>query len=147
MTDQTSDQSMLKPSAWLGIFVGWLAQLGLKTILPLVVLVAIRMWSLEGDDKALWLEDPEDSSHPVWYALQASIFLGSIVAGALAGRLSPSRSIAVPLVLVILSLLATFFEQFPRHSDPVALTIWSLGPCIGLLTGVFLLWALKGRHT
>jgi len=125
-------------SIWLGIAVGWLAQLGLTALLPLIVLVAIRYWSLSSDNPSLWLENPDDSSHPVWYALQASICVGSILAGSLAARLAPHRSLALPIGLVALSLIATAFEQFPRHLSTTVIIIWTGGPCVGLVIGVWL---------
>jgi hypothetical protein len=135
MPDSRVSQSYLKRSVWLGIGVGWLAQLGLKTILPIVALVAIRFFSLETEWSSLWLEDPSDSSHPVWYALQAAAFLGSMLAGSLAALLSPRKSIVVPVALVILSLLATGFKQFPRPMSPVVTLFWAAGPCAGPLFG------------
>ena len=136
----------MKPKAWLGILVGSLTQVGLKTVLPIAVLVAIRMWSLETDDKSLWLEQPDDASHPVWFALQASIFLGSALAGILAGILSPRRSLVVPIALVTLSLLATAFEQFPRPATPSVLLVWAVGPCLGLLVGLLSVRIFQGRN-
>jgi hypothetical protein len=47
MTEIRTSPSFVKRSVWLGLGVGWLAQLGLKTILPVVVLVGIRFFSLE----------------------------------------------------------------------------------------------------
>jgi hypothetical protein len=125
----------LKRSVWLGIIVGWLSQLGLKTILPIIVLVAVRFWSLETENQSLWLEQPDDTTHPIWYALQASVFIGSVLAGALAALLSPRKSLVVPTVLIILSLLATAFEQFPRPLSNAVVLIWAVGPCVGLVLG------------
>ena len=56
MSEQLRDKTPIKPKIWLGICVGILTQLGLKAVLPIAVLVAIRMWSLETDDNSLWLE-------------------------------------------------------------------------------------------
>ena len=120
MSDSPPTKALLGHSVWLGIVVGWLSQLGLKTLLPLVVLVGVRLLSLETENESLWLEHPGGSSHPFWYALQASIFIGSIIAGMLAALLAPRRAIVVPIALVILSLLATAFEQFPR---PLSVTV------------------------
>jgi hypothetical protein len=98
---------------WMGLTVGWLAQLGLKSFVPLVVLVATRFFSLETENSRMWLEDASDSSHPLWYALQCSVFLSSICAGALGASLSKGRYWALAAGLAILSLLTTFFEPFP----------------------------------
>ena len=99
MSESHSSSIFIKRSAWLGLIVGWLAQLGLKTVLPVVVLVGLRFFSVEGENKSLWLENPNDSTHPVWYALQASVFLGSVAAGWLAAELSPRKSVIVPVTL------------------------------------------------
>jgi hypothetical protein len=144
MPEPRTSPSFVKRSVWLGLGVGWLAQLGLKEILPIVVLVAIRLFSLEAEKSSLWLEDPNDSSHPVWYALQAAVFVGSVLAGSLAALLSPRKSLVVPAALVILSLLATGFDQFPRPMTPVVTLVWAAGPCTGLLLG-WLLVRLRAR--
>jgi hypothetical protein len=125
-------------SIWLGIAVGWLTQLALKTILPIVVLVGIRYFSLATENQALWLAYSGDTSHPIWYALQAAVFIGSVIAGGLAGMLAPRRSLALSIALVLLSLLTTAFEQFPRPLSNIVTLIWTGGPCIGLVVGVLL---------
>ena len=135
MSEPSSSPDFIKRSVWLGIFVGWLAQFGLKTILPIVVLVGVRFFSLETENKSLWLEEPGDSSHPVWYLLQASGFVASVLAGWLADLLSPRKSVIVPMALVILSLVATGFEQFPRPVSTTVMLIWAAGPCVGLVLG------------
>ena len=135
MSESRSAPVFIKRSVWLGLIVGWLAQLGLKTIIPVLVLVGVRYFSLETENKSLWLEEPSDSSHPVWYLLQASVFLGSVVAGCLAAMLSPRGSLMVPIVLVVLSLIATGFEQFPRPMSSSVMLVWAAGPCIGLCFG------------
>ncbi|MEQ1515958.1 MAG: hypothetical protein ABL931_05660 [Usitatibacteraceae bacterium] len=135
MSELRPSPAFIKRSVWLGLCVGWLAQLGLKTILPIVVLVGVRFFSLEMENKSLWLEEPGDTRHPVWYALQASAFLGSVLAGWLASILSPRKSLVVPIGLVILSLLATGFEQFPRPMSTAVALVWAAGPCVGLVLG------------
>lgn len=143
MPEIPESSAPMKRSTWLAIAVGWLTQLGLKALIPITVLVAIRMWSLQAENKALWLENSDDASHPVWFALQGSVFIGSIVAGMLAGLLSPRKSFAVPIWLVLLSLLATAFEQFPRPMSMVVGIVWSCGPCVGLLVGYALTKLLR----
>jgi hypothetical protein len=142
MSEPRSSPAFIKRSVWLGVSVGWLAQLGLKTILPVAVLVAVRFFSLETENKSLWLEEPSDSSHPVWHVLQASVFLGSMLAGWLAAMLSPRKSFMVPIALVVLSLAATGFEQFPRPMSTTVMLIWAAGPCVGLFLGWLLVQLL-----
>jgi hypothetical protein len=127
-----------KRAIWLGIGVGWLVQLGLKSTLPVIVLFGVRYWSLAADRPSLWLENPGNSSHPVWYALQASVFIGSVLAGSFAAILAPRRSFAVPVALVMLSLVSTGFEQFPRPLSATVALIWAGAPCIGVVLGVVL---------
>lgn len=129
-------------SIWLGISVAWLVQLGLKAILPSIVLVVIRFWSLTSDHPSPWLEDPDDANHPVWYALQAFVFVGSVFAGSLASMWARRRSPTVPIALAMLSLAGTMFEQFPRHISIGSGLIWTGGPCVGLVLGVLLGWRL-----
>ena len=142
MSEPRPSPAFIKRSVWLGLSVGWLTQLGLKALLPGVVLVGARFFSLETENKSLWLENPSDSSHPVWYALQASILLGSVLAGWLAGKLSPRKSLMVPMALIILSLVATAFEQFPRPMSTTVMLMWVAGPCVGLFLGWLLVQLL-----
>gem|GEM_PF-2236524 len=134
-------------SVWFGIAVGWLAQLGLKTVLPLMVLFATRYWSLTTDNTSLWLEHPGDSRHPVWYAMQASVFAGSILAGTVAAMLVSRGSFALAVALVVLSLIATAFEQFPQPLTTSVILIWIVGPCFGILVGVLLGRRLAQRRS
>jgi hypothetical protein len=136
-----------RQSVWLGIAVGFLAQLGLKTFLPMIVLVATRSWSQAMDNPSLWLEDPGNSRHSVWYAMQASVFAGSLVAGTVAAMLVSRRSVALPVALVILSLLAIAFEQFPQPLTTSVNFIWTGGPCFGVFFGVLLGQRLTQRQT
>ena len=138
MSEPRSSSVFVKRSVWLGLGVGWLVQLGLKAILPILALVGLRFFSLATENKSLWLEEPSNSAHPVWYALQVSVFLGSVLAGCLAAVLAPRKSILVPAALVILSLFATAFEQFPRPISTGVMLVWAVGPCVGILVG----WSL-----
>ena len=145
MSEPLPSGTSVSKSVWLGITVGALAQISLKMLLPFLVLVAVRYVSLETENKALWLEEPTDSSHPVWYALQAAIFAGSVMAGALAAFLAPRKALTVPTTLVILSLVATGFEQFPSNHSSGVLLVWSGGPCVGLVLGILLVWLVARR--
>jgi hypothetical protein len=133
-------EGAFKKSLWLGIAVGSLAHLGLRSILPVIVLTGIRYWSLATDNEALWLENPANSGHPVWYALQASVFAGSVVAGILGAYLAPPRALSLLLTLVVVSLIVTAFEQIPNPLSTTVQLVWSGGPCAGLILGVLLIW-------
>lgn len=139
MTEPLPQSAPPRSSVWLGIAVGWVSQLCLKVILPMVVLFGARFWSQETDNPAWWLKDIGDSSHPLWFAMQAAVFVGSMAAGAIGARLAPLRSRALPVALVLLSLLATMFEQFPRPLTAIVQFVWIAGPCLGLLIGVWLI--------
>ena len=134
-------------SIWLGVAVGFLAQLGLKTLLPMIVLFATRSWSQAMDDPSLWLEYPQNTRHPVWYAIQASVFAASILAGTVAAMLVSRRSLALPFTLVTLSLFAAGFEQFPQPLTVLTILVWTGGPCLGILLGVLLGRWLTRRQT
>jgi hypothetical protein len=128
---------------WLGIAVGWLVQLGLKTFLPIAVLVGLRLWFLDTTSDALALEQLDDSSHPAWYAMQGAVFIGSVIAGSLAALLARRRTLVLSIALVVLSLLATVFEQFPRPLTHTVELIWAGGPCLGLVVGILLVRLLQ----
>lgn len=103
---------------WVGIAAGWLVQLALKAILPLLVLAVL--------------------AGPFWYVSQAAIFIGSAIAGGLAVRLARGKPFAVATALIFLSLLSSSFEQFPQPLSITVLLIWLGGPCLGLIMGVVL---------
>jgi hypothetical protein len=124
MSPSSQDHDGSRRPIWLGIAVGWLAQLGLKTLLPIVVLVGLSYWQRD----------------PSWYLVQAAIFFGSVLAGVLAARLARKRSLLLPIALVVLSLLSTAFEQFPMPLSATVLSIWAAGPCLGLVAGIWLAW-------
>ena len=111
-------------------------QLCLKALVPLLILTGMPSLSLQADNPEQWSKYPFDSHHPAWYALELSIFLGSCCAGALGGLLSKGRYRALAIGLALLSLLTTFFEQFPLNSSTMTLLIWALGPCGGVVAGV-----------
>lgn len=130
MTEHAAELPMLKPSIWPAAIIGWLVQLVLKTVLPLAVLA---------------VAGAGNSSDAVWYAQQAAIFLGSLVAGALAAEIAKGRPLALALALVGLSLASTFFEQFPATLTPWTALIWTGGPCLGLLLGLGLARYFTGK--
>ena len=136
MTASSSDSTSKREKIWLGLTVGWLTQLGLKTFVPIVALIGIRFYSFETNNPTLWMENPGDSTHPVWYALQTTVFLSSLCAGALGAYLSQGRYWMLALGLTILSLMTTFFEQFPIPPSTIALWFWAGGPCLGVVAGV-----------
>jgi hypothetical protein len=122
----------------LGIAVGWLVLLILKTLVPILVLVGMAYWHFWTTGVSASFQNPPPTSDPVWYAVQAAIGLGTILAGFLAARLAPGRPVPLALGLVAMSLLTTFFEQFPMPLSATAIVIWTAGPCLGLLAGVWL---------
>lgn len=74
MTELNAAPADASRPVWIAVMAGWLLQLVLKALLPLVLQAA---------------------SAPYWYAAQAAIFIGSAIAGALAARLAPGRPLAV----------------------------------------------------
>lgn len=77
MTNSSAPNDAIPRSAWLAVAVGSLTALGLKTVLPVVVLFLTRGIALGTDSPGLWLEHADDASHLVWLALQAAIALGA----------------------------------------------------------------------
>jgi hypothetical protein len=149
MTNQGAQTEPLSRNPLLGICVGFLAQLGITAVLPQVCLVVLRAWDIDYQDTWIWIVSLDDAMHPMWYALQGALFLGSAFAGYLAALLSPRNSAIAPLALVLLSLLAKSFEQFWSPLPTVAMLVWVLGPCAGLLTGILAVRATKrsdGKH-
>lgn len=129
MTQQSADMPALKPAIWPAAVLGWLVQLVLKTVLPLAVLAA----------------GIGNGGPSVWYAQQAAIFLGSLLAGAIAARIAKGRPLALALALLGLSLATTFFEQIPATSMPWVALVWAGGPCLGLLVGIGLARCFAGK--
>lgn len=145
MSNSVAQFADIKRSNWLGIAVGSLVHLGLKAVLPAFVLAGFGLLSMAMDIPFIWLDNVDDTRYPPWIALQAAIFVGSILAGGLATFLAPRKSLAVPAALVILSLLTSAFEQFPRYGSSSAMLIWQGGPCIGLVLGVLFARRLAKR--
>lgn len=139
MPENNQDTAPIKPRLWLAICVGSLMLVGLKSLIPNVLMFAIRTWSHFSGDKALWMQDASDTFHWGWYVIQAGVFLGSVAAGHLAGRLSPRRTPLLPIGLITLNLLTTVFEQLPQPMELTSILIWVLIPNAGLLVGLHLL--------
>lgn len=129
MAQHTADMTALKPSIWPAAALGWLVQLVLKTVLPLAVLAA----------------GIGNAGPSVWYAQQAAIFLGSLLAGAIAARIAKGRPFALAFALLGLSLATTFFEQLPATLTPWIALVWAGGPCLGLLVGTGLARCFAGK--
>ncbi|KAB8058272.1 hypothetical protein GCN74_17050 [Janthinobacterium sp. FT14W] len=117
MTELNTAPADARRPVWIAVMAGWLLQLVLKALLPLVLQAA---------------------SAPHWYALPGAIFIGSAIAGGLAARLAPGRLMAVASALVGLSLLSACFEQFPQPMSAMVALLWLGGPCLGLIVGVLL---------
>jgi len=129
MTQHSADLAALKPSIWPAAVLGWLVQLVLKTVLPLGVLAT----------------GIGNGGPSVWYAQQAAIFVGSLLAGVIAARIARGRPLALALALLGLSLATTFFEQFPATLTPWVALVWAGGPCLGLLLGIGLARCFAGK--
>ena len=122
----------------LGIAVGWLGLLILKILVPILVLTGLAYRHFWTTGVSASFQNPPPASDPAWYGIQAAIALGTVLAGYLAARLAPRRPVALALGLVAMSLLTTFFEQFPMPLSGTTVLIWTVGPCLGLLAGVWL---------
>jgi len=122
----------------LGIAVGWLGLLVLKILVPFLVLTGVAFWHVWTTGRPASFQNPPPASDPVWYGIQAAIAFATVLAGYLAARLAPGRPVPLALGLVAMSLLTTFFEQFPMPLSGTTILIWTAGPCLGLLAGVWL---------
>lgn len=138
MHTEQDRSSHFKRSVWLGVLVGWLAQLALTSFLPILVFVVLNFLLLATDSTAFYEPVTVRTTEPAWLIQEAAIFAASGLAGYLAALLSPPRSIKVPVALVLLSLLATFFQQLPLPMSVQSSVIWTAAPALGILTGVLL---------
>lgn len=129
---------MFKRSVWLGVLVGWLTQIALKIILPMLVFVGLNLFSVATGGDALYEPQARNALEPAWLIQQGAIFAASILAGVLAALVSPPRGVAVPVALAVLSLLATFFEQLPMPLSGPRIALWTLAPCLGVVLGVLM---------
>lgn len=135
-----------KRSVWLGVLCGWMAQLALTALLPILVFVALNFLALATGSTHNYEPVALRTTEPAWPIQEASIFAASLLAGGLAALLSPPRSIKVPVALVLLSLLATCFQQFPLPMSVRVSIIWTAAPVLGLLTGILLTrWCTRAR--
>jgi MFS family permease len=141
MASSSAESVPLKRSLWLAIIVGWLAQLALASLLPLIAQVVGRLWAGEAGDS--WAEHTRSTSEFGWFVIQGAVFFASVLAGVLAGYLAPRRPVVVAVVLVLLSLAVTFFEQLPSPRTLTLTLFWVLLPCAGLVVGVALSWKAR----
>lgn len=130
---------MFKRSVWLGVLVGWLAQIALKSILPMLVFVGLNVLSVATGGDAIYEPQARNALEPAWLIQQGAIFAASILAGILAALLAPPRAVAVPVTLAVLSLLATFFEQLPMPLSGPRIALWTIAPCLGVVLGVLVM--------
>ena len=138
-------QQNLKRTLWLAVLVGWLAQLGLSLLLPVIGEVAGRSFAMATGSSDSWAEHTQNASHFGWQVVQFLVFFASLAAGALAAYLTPRKPWVVAAVLVVLSLASSVFQQLPSPRSPGILLTWILAPCIGVVFGVALSWFLRHR--
>jgi hypothetical protein len=135
------ESQSMRRSLWLAIVVGWFAQLALVELLPVLAQVAGRIAAGEGGDS--WAEHTSQAGELGWYIAQGVVVIASVVAGMLAGYLTPRRPVLVCVALVLLSLLGTFFQQLPTPRTAGIVALWVLGPCFGLAVGVAVSWRFR----
>jgi len=135
----------MRRTVWLAVLLGWLAQLGLSTLLPIIGEVAWRSLAMASGAPDSWAEHTRDASHLGWRIAQGLVFLASFTAGALAGYFTPRRPFFVATILVVLSLVGSAFQQLPSPRSLVILLAWVLAPCLGLICGVAISWFLRRR--
>ena len=84
----------MKTNLGIAIFVGWMTQLGLSTLLPTIAIVFGRAASMLGGGDGSWGDHAVDPREPGWHLIQAFILLGSVIAAWLTGYLiwSPSSN-------------------------------------------------------
>lgn len=142
---QNDDSGGIRRSAWLATLVGWLVQLGLVELLPTLFSTAARLIAAAGGLPLEPFEPTANASSIGWRLEQTAIFLASLLAGGLAGYLSVRESWSVPIGLIFLSLAASLFRQLPSPRTEGLIAVWALLPCLGLVGGVVLVWALRRR--
>jgi hypothetical protein len=131
-------RSPMKPNLGIAIFVGWMTQLGLSTLLPTIAIVIGRAVSVAGGGDGGWGDHATDPRQAGWHLVQAVILLGSVIAAWIAGYLAPRKLAISATVLILLVLLAKAFEQLPiRHSAPDVVE-WVLSPCLGIAAGAMM---------
>lgn len=140
MSQEANQETLTRsPRLWLGLFAGWLMQLVFKNLLSLIV-----VGGMGADTVAGRVHDSQDT---LWYALQLFIVIACCSAGSLAAIVARGRYRALAIGLMVLSLMNTFFEQLPRSGSIVALLVWALGPCLGVVIGVWLVrFFIQGRR-
>ncbi len=128
----------MKSNLGIAIFVGWMTQLGLSTLLPTIAIVVGRAVSMAGGGDGRWGDHAADPQQEGWHLVQAVILLGSVIAAWLAGYLAPRKLTISATGLILLVLLAKAFEQLPiRHSASVVIE-WVLSPCLGIVAGAMM---------
>jgi hypothetical protein len=125
----------MKTNLGIAIFVGWMTQLGLSSLLPATAIVLGRTASMLSGGDSSWGDHASDPWEPAWHLIQASILLGSAIAAWLTGYLAPRRPALAATALILLVLVAKAFEQFPMPPSPSVLVEWVIAPCLGIVIG------------
>lgn len=130
-----AETTAMKPNLGIAIFIGWMTQLGLSALLPIVGIVVGRMASMIAGGDGSWGEHSHSPSQPEWHLVQGTVFLGSFIAAWLAAYLAPRRVKTYATSLLMLVVLGKLFEQLPRSPSVLALAEWWLAPCLGIVVG------------
>jgi hypothetical protein len=125
----------MKSNLGIAIFVGWMTQLTLSSLLPTIAVVVGRAASMLGGGDGGWGDHAVDPREPGWHLIQVSILLGSVIAAWFAGYLAPRRVVLAATALIPLVLAAKAFEQFPMPLTAPVLVEWAIAPCLGIIVG------------
>ena len=125
----------MRTNLGIAIFVGWMTQLALSSLLPIIAIVFGRAASMLAGGDGSWGDHSADPRHPAWHLMQASILLGSAIAAWLTGYLAPRRHASSATALTLLVLVAKAFEQLPMRHSPSVLVEWTIAPCLGIIFG------------
>lgn len=128
-------------SVWRAVLAGVVAHPLFLVLLSMVYWV-IRpfVWAAIYSEPYRPPPGPYSPNSGEWLFVQGISFCASVVAGAVAAFWSPPRSRVPIALLIVLSLLALLFTQFPMDTSAFRKALYALHAPVGLMIGPVLLW-------
>jgi hypothetical protein len=137
-SDPPPPKSRPPGATWRGLLIGGLllALVWLGSVVAEPYLIALAVPQSGTDEPRSSAGGWANST--VWLSSQTAAIAGVLIAGFVAKRLSPAKSWAAPIALLVTCLLYVFIAQFPATRSPWRIAYWSLGILSALPLGAWL---------
>lgn len=132
-------------SVWFGALVALVVGLGAQVLLGSIVPADIADWSFSAANDATTVH--RATSESLWISGTIIRFLSFAIAGLVAVFLVGALTGRLLGALLLVAVLATFFEQFPGRPDLVLAAFWSLAAPVAIAAGAWIAGARRGGGT